>query len=425
MSFLEPTYLWGLLSLLVPLVIHLLNKGDVKTIKVGSVRYFTEQETKQTRQVKLNELLLLLLRMLVLTLLVFAMASPVLQSQKKNIPLTYLIEPSLIENGEMDAFLEDDPEVSLRFFTKNFPVLDMGNVPEEVPAYWQLAQELQNLESDSIVVFTKARIVGIQGKRPTIPKHVFWMLMDEVAITDSLVAATTVKDGAVLHTIKGDASYTDIKNEFISKENFTYSFKDSISVEQNGVTKNIPIRLQDTLRIRMYYDIEFLKERDLLTAAFSAVGNYTQKHLVIDEVTDTEKLNETNSSLIVWLKRSSPPRIEGKLLQFKEDSLAINTIEKTREKNVFYLTEPLTIEKVLSGRLTDELVQLLVDTPQLEKVLFSLDKRTMTQPEFLPSTIDLEVGRGEKKQRSIVNFFWIATLLVLLVERLLAKFRKQ
>ena len=55
MSFLEPTYLWGLFSLLVPLVIHLINKGDVKTIKVGSVRYLTEQETKHTRQLKLNE----------------------------------------------------------------------------------------------------------------------------------------------------------------------------------------------------------------------------------------------------------------------------------------------------------------------------------------------------------------------------------
>lgn len=425
MSFLEPTYLWGLFSLLVPLVIHLMNKGDVKTIKVGSVRYLTEQETKQTRQLKLNELLLLLLRMLVLTLLVFAMASPVLQSKNKNIPLTYLIEPSLIENGEMDAFLKEAPEAPIRLFSKDFPVLDMGNLPKEVPKYWQLAQELQNLESDSIVVFSKASISGIQGMRPIIPPTVFWMVIDEVAAIDSIVGATTVKDGVVIHSIRGDASYTDIENEFISKEEIIYSAEDSISIAQNGVAKNIPLSLQDTLRVGMSYDAEFVKEKDLLTAAFTVVADYTQKHLVLEEITDADTMNETVFDLSVWLKTSLSPKIEGKLLLYKEDSLATNTIEKTTEKNVFYLTERLTIERVLNERLTEELMQIMTSKPQLEKAMRSLDRRTMPATEFLPISIDFKSKEDKDKQRSIVNWFWIAALLVLIMERLLAKFRKQ
>ncbi len=425
MSFLEPTYLWGLFSLLVPLAIHLMNKGDVKTIKVGSVRYLTEQETKQTRQLKLNELLLLLLRMLVLALLVFAMASPVLQSKNKNIPLTYLIEPSLIENGEMDAFLKEAPEVPIRLFSKGFPVLDMDKVPDEVPKYWQLAQELQNLESDSIVVFSKASISGIQGMRPIIPPTVFWMVIDEVAAIDSIIGATTLKDGVVIHTIKGDASYTDIENEFISKEEISYSSEDSILIKQNGVIKNIPLSLQDTLRVGMNYDAEFVKEKNLLTAVFTAVADYTQKHLVLEEITDTEKLYETTPNLTVWLKRSSPPKIEGKLLRYKEDSLATNSIVKAVEKNVFYLTERLTIERVLNERLTEELVQIMTSKPQLEEAMRSLDRRTMPEAEFLPTMADLDPIGSEKQQHSIVNWFWIAALLVLIMERLLAKFRKQ
>lgn len=425
MSFLEPTYLWGLFSLLVPLAIHLMNKGDVKTIKVGSVRYLTEQETKQTRQLKLNELLLLLLRMLVLALLVFAMASPVLQSKNKNIPLTYLIEPSLIENGEMDTFLKEAPEVPIRLFSKGFPVLDMDKVPDEVPKYWQLAQELQNLESDSIVVFSKASISGIQGMRPIIPPTVFWMVIDEVAAIDSIIGATTLKDGVVIHTIKGDASYTDIENEFISKEEISYSSEDSILIKQNGVIKNIPLSLQDTLRVGMNYDAEFVKEKNLLTAVFTAVADYTQKHLVLEEITDTEKLYETTPNLTVWLKRSSPPKIEGKLLRYKEDSLATNSIVKAVEKNIFYLTERLTIERVLNERLTEELVQIMTSKPQLEEAMRSLDRRTMPEAEFLPTMADLDPIGSEKQQHSIVNWFWIAALLVLIMERLLAKFRKQ
>jgi len=252
MNFLQPTYLWGLFSILVPLVIHLWNKGDIKTIKIGSVRFLNEQETKQTRQVKLNELLLLFLRMLILALLVLAIVEPVFESQTKNVPLTYVIEPSLLKNGQMDAFLRQAPEVPKRLLSKDFPILDGDKLQEEVPKYWQLAQELQNLESDSIVVFSKARITGIQGMRPTIPATVFWMVLDEVATSDSLVSATAVKDGVLTHTIKSEASYTDVQNEFISKEQLTYRSEDSISIQQNGVNKKIPLSLQDTLRIGIY-----------------------------------------------------------------------------------------------------------------------------------------------------------------------------
>lgn len=425
MSFLQPTYLWGLFSILIPFAIHLWNKGDVKIIKIGSVRYLHEQETKQTRQVKLNELLLLFLRTLLLALLVFAMAAPVWESTNKNVPLTYLVEPSLLKKGQLDAFLNEAPEVPVRLFSKGFPRIGDENSPKEVPNYWQLAQELQNLESDSIVVLSKARITGIQGMRPTIPATVFWMVMDEVVTSDSLASAIAVKDGVVTQTIKSEANYTDVQNEFISKEQITYRSEDSISIEQNGVKKNIPLSLQDTLRIGIYYDVEFLKEKHFFSAAFKAISSYTQNHLILEEVTDTEKLNGTAYDLSVWLKRSLPPKLEGKLLRYQGDSLATTSIEKGSEKDIFYLAERLTIETVLDKRLTEELLQIVIDKSQLQEAMRSLDKRTLSAKEFLPGSTDfLSIG-VKKQQRSIINWFWIAAILVLVMERLLAKYRKQ
>lgn len=425
MNFLQPTYLWGLFSVLLPLAIHLWNKGDIKTIKIGSVRFLNEQETKQTRQVKLNELLLLFLRMLMLALLVLAIAEPEFESQTKNVPLTYVIEPSLLKNGQMDAFLRQAPEVPKRLLSKDFPILDSDKLQEEVPKYWQLAQELQNLESDSIVVFSKARITGIQGMRPTILATVFWIVMDEVTTSDSLVSATAVKDGVLTHTIKSEASYTDVQNEFISKEQLTYRSEDSVAVAQNGFNKRIPLSLQDTLSIGIYYDVEFLREKHFFAAAFKAVADFTQNHLVLKEITDTEKFNGTVFDLSVWLKRSLPPKIEGKLLRYQGDSLATNSIVKGREKDVFYLTERLTIETVLNELLAEELLQIVIDKPQLEDALFSLDKRTLSVKDFLPASTDLASIGVKKQRRSMFNWFWIAAMLVLVIERLLAKFRKQ
>lgn len=425
MNFLQPTYLWGLLFILVPLVIHLLNKGDVKTIKVGSVRYLTEQETKQTRQIRLNELLLLFLRMLLLAFLVLATTEPVLPSKNKNVALTYLVEPSLINSGQMDTFLKEAPGVPIRLFANNFPALDSENLPQEVPDYWQLAQELPNLESDSIVVFSKARMTGIRGKRPVIPATVFWIVMDEVEVTDSLIGATATIDGAVVHTIKSDASYTDIENTFISKNQIAYSSEDSIITEQNEISKTIPIYPKDTLRIGISYDVEFLKEKLFFTAAFEAIAEYSQRHLVLEEVTGANPLGKTTFHLRVWLKRDIPPKIEGKLIRYQADTLATKIIEKASEKDLFYLTQRLTIDRVLRERLTEDLLQIVITAPALEAAISSLDKRTLPAQEFTPAVKDIVSMDAKKQQRSMANWFWIAALLVLVLERLLAKFRKQ
>ena len=59
MTFLNPTYLWGLLGLAVPLAIHLWSKMEGKTIKIGSIQLLTEANPKQASSIHLNELFLL------------------------------------------------------------------------------------------------------------------------------------------------------------------------------------------------------------------------------------------------------------------------------------------------------------------------------------------------------------------------------
>ena len=54
MTFLNPTYLWTLLALAVPLAIHLWSRKKVRVIKVGSTRFLESLDPKQTNSVKLN-----------------------------------------------------------------------------------------------------------------------------------------------------------------------------------------------------------------------------------------------------------------------------------------------------------------------------------------------------------------------------------
>src|SRR5687767_2711962 len=103
MLFLNPIWLWGLTGILIPIGIHLLSRKEGRTIKIGSVRHLENTHTKQFKSLRLNEILLLVLRCLLITILVFLLSGLHIKGTKKK-GLQWL----LVEKG-----LEHEPEFSL------------------------------------------------------------------------------------------------------------------------------------------------------------------------------------------------------------------------------------------------------------------------------------------------------------------------
>lgn len=77
MNFLNPLMLGGLAALSVPLVIHFMNRFRVRTTDWAAMRFLSESIRNDARRVKLQDLLLLLLRLLLVALAVLAFARPV------------------------------------------------------------------------------------------------------------------------------------------------------------------------------------------------------------------------------------------------------------------------------------------------------------------------------------------------------------
>ncbi|MFM7104235.1 MAG: BatA domain-containing protein, partial [Flavobacteriales bacterium] len=76
MRFVHPEVLWGMLALSVPIIVHLFNFRKFRKVSFSNVAFLKEirQETHKTRNLK--HLLILLMRMLAITCLVFAFARP-------------------------------------------------------------------------------------------------------------------------------------------------------------------------------------------------------------------------------------------------------------------------------------------------------------------------------------------------------------
>ncbi len=79
MNFLYPQFLWALLALAFPVIIHLFHFRRYKTVFFSNLRFLKNLQEQTQQQQKLKHLLVLLSRLLALTFLVLAFAQPYLK----------------------------------------------------------------------------------------------------------------------------------------------------------------------------------------------------------------------------------------------------------------------------------------------------------------------------------------------------------
>lgn len=76
LTFANPLFLWGLLGLAAPVLIHLINRDLFRPLRFPSVRFIRRGKLPVERKRRLRDLLLLALRMLLFTAIVSALARP-------------------------------------------------------------------------------------------------------------------------------------------------------------------------------------------------------------------------------------------------------------------------------------------------------------------------------------------------------------
>ena len=81
MTFLNFGALFGLAAVSIPIIIHLLNKMQVREMAWGAMRFLQESIEKNQRRLQMEDILLLILRCLLIALLVLALSRPTWQSK--------------------------------------------------------------------------------------------------------------------------------------------------------------------------------------------------------------------------------------------------------------------------------------------------------------------------------------------------------
>lgn len=77
MTFLNPSILFALFAISIPIIIHFFNLRKLKKVEFSTLMFLKELQKSKMKRIKLKQLLLLLFRILVITFLVLAFANPV------------------------------------------------------------------------------------------------------------------------------------------------------------------------------------------------------------------------------------------------------------------------------------------------------------------------------------------------------------
>ncbi len=429
MVFANATYLWGLLGLLIPIAIHLWSRKKVLTIKVGSIKLLQESEPKQTSSIHINEWWLLLLRLFMLTLLVFIMAGPSLKKKVKNLPVTYIIEPSLLKEEQISSFLDSVSDDAIRVLAKNFPLLEdyQGNNQDEVIPYWQLAQNMYTIPSDSVIVFAKGLIKGIRGKRPLISANTKWIVLESQNEVLTPIKAVQKQNQAFIKTAISNANSFTYKTDtipFNDSKVLLNNEKDSIQI-LNTTNRNwlklhqqsaiqVGIILHDTLQQQIFY-----LERSLM-----AISKFIDQPIVINKSSANITFSEL-TALVVDAIELVPDDFLGTVLVYKPNGLQNNLIVPGHKMYEYYLTSPLNSENIVGEQLGEKLLKLLSVTNSDIGKLEMTDQRIISGVELQPVYQKPSKLKRRSISKDLTMLLWLLFLASVIIERILSRVRKQ
>jgi hypothetical protein len=117
MRFINPSFLYLLPLVSVPIIIHLLGRQRYKKIEFSSLRFLRELETDVIRRLKLRQIILLILRTLLILLLILIFARPYRSS----------VAPSMALSTGETLYLLIDNSSSMSGISQGKSLLEVGN----------------------------------------------------------------------------------------------------------------------------------------------------------------------------------------------------------------------------------------------------------------------------------------------------------
>jgi len=414
-SFAHPAFLWGLTALALPLAIHLLSRKEGKVIYIGSLRHLQESNTRQTLSIRLNEVLLLILRMIVIALLVLYISG--LQWQKSRAQNNWLlIEKGLEKNKKLTTVFDSLKEnwYEAHFLSPGFPKLEDSTEVTAIVSYWDLAKAIQSRQLTNAITFSYNKVELFRGTRTPLPSEVQWIACD-IEPHQFPVQGTSLSGGqAIIRTGTTTATSTRFETIKITDAEGNY-FKSPNSSDSIGLTP------PDTLRIWLPAEAPFTRDANVLLAALGSLQEVIpQTKLLIDSKPVLKKydwifqfVGESHSKI------SSDHRVI-----FKPSASASLFLQASVHE--WQLTRRLTEGIALKENLSIKLCELLIPSKTAWAIAASNDNRSLDGSiAWAKTPSNNAVVKATLAPENTDQLLMTLMFLVILIERIISRYRNQ
>lgn len=427
MTFVQPIYLWGLLTLSIPIAIHLWSRKKVQIVRVGSTQYITETKSKQTNSLKINEWWLLLLRCLIICTLVFILAEPLLLRTPHQEAIVYIFEPSLLATEEGRDRFQNIPDSNRLLLQDGFPEWDTQDyLATSIPNYWQLASEMDALPADSIVVFTQALVKGFRGKRPELKNHITWIPVNLNNNDIKPLFASFKNDSIQVTSVRSDDEVFAFAKADYPKGAFTFNHtNDSLLLKKGDRSTSFPLRVTEPIEVTIIYELNLESQLKFFEIAFRAISKYTDQSIEVTRKPFTDTLSIKNNSHLVWLSPREVPKHVGRILRYQQDEYADRLIVSGKSPTHFILTEEITAQVAFEKPWLDQLVQWLALDQDLQDNLDQLDQRVLPIEEVQNNYKTVDDPKEKVLSSTFLKWLWAVLFVLICGERFLSQTRDQ
>ncbi|HJU38476.1 MAG TPA: BatA domain-containing protein, partial [Tahibacter sp.] len=189
MSFalLAPLGLAALAALVVPIVIHLVRRIELRTTEFAALRWIFER-IRPRRRLRFERPWLLALRLALIAAIAMLLARPVLEATSRARRVFVVVAPGVDAGAARAAVSPVDAE--WHWLAADFPTLETPLAPAPVPTASLLREIDARLPPDtSLVAVVPSDLGGLDGERPALSRAVEWHVVPGRSPDDAAAAA--------------------------------------------------------------------------------------------------------------------------------------------------------------------------------------------------------------------------------------------
>ncbi|MCP9769478.1 hypothetical protein EGI22_16360 [Lacihabitans sp. LS3-19] len=370
MELINPNILWGLLAISAPILIHFWNQKKAVTIDWAAMKWLIESQKLKAKGLRLDDLLLLLLRILAMILLVLILSKPLINKllpKKKNLEKIHFFQKNktLFENFKFE--FSDAIQKKEKVFWLN----DLENTIKKTE---------ENLNNNNIqIAYIQTNINILQKKYPEKEIHIYTNHPVDLNLYPNIYLTENLK----LHPLKTE-SENNTKALFFGQ--YVYVNKKNALVRTNEKPEKKVIDKGD---IKVFID-----DNKTLKAAFEAIKEVFGFPF--------EYVQKKEAAEIIFNQNSVYHTIE-----FKTDG-NLETQEIILDLN------PETSNIIFNGKLPEIILEILLNHYQIS------DKNTLISNQQLASIFKTKQSENKTKKMAIDKYLLFLFLGIIMAERYLS-----